>query len=190
MLRYAITDRASHPGNEAARCEALLRQAERLANAGVEFLQVREKDLSAPELLLLAQRLRAVLLRAGGGTKLLLNGSVDLARRADAGGVHVSASRAEAIAKPGGLLLSVACHTIAEVERVRAIADLILFAPVFGKQVHGSLVVPGTGLAGLREACSAAKGVPVFALGGITERNAEACVSSGAAGIAGIRLFL
>ena len=64
-------------------------------------------------------------------------------------------------------------------------ADLVVFAPVFGKNN-----VPGarpTGLAALQQACQTK--IPVFALGGITLENAASCLQAGAAGIAAIRLF-
>ena len=62
----------------------------------------------------------------------------------------------------------------------------MLFSPVFEKLSGASLA---QGLEGLRQACAAAQGIPVFALGGVTAANAQDCVAAGAAGIAGIRLF-
>jgi len=67
--------------------------------------------------------------------------------------------------------------------------DAILFAPVFGKSVGGEVVASGQGLDRLRAACQIAGPMPVFALGGVTLDNAEACLDAGAAGVAGIRLF-
>jgi thiamine-phosphate pyrophosphorylase len=64
-----------------------------------------------------------------------------------------------------------------------------LFGPVFEKRVEGIVVVAGVGLERLREACAAAGGIPVLALGGVTWESAERCVAAGAAGVAGIRLF-
>jgi thiamine-phosphate pyrophosphorylase len=69
---------------------------------------------------------------------------------------------------------------MAVVQRV----DLILFSPVFEKLSH-----PTHGIPGLRRACAAAQGIPVFALGGVTAANAAECVAAGATGIAAIRLF-
>jgi thiamine-phosphate pyrophosphorylase len=69
-------------------------------------------------------------------------------------------------------------------------AEAILFGPVFGKVVDGVEVVPGVGLEGLRAACGVAAGVPVFGLGGVTWDRATECAAAGAAGVAGIRLFL
>ena len=57
MLRYAITDRARYPGDEAAREEALLQQAARLAEEGVDYVQLREKDLAPAALAALTRRI-------------------------------------------------------------------------------------------------------------------------------------
>ena len=82
-------------------------------------------------------------------------------------------------------LISLPCHNLDEVETARKEhADLILFSPIFEK-----LPVPPLGLAVLARACAAAQGIPVLALGGVNAANAPQCVASGAAGVAGIRLF-
>jgi thiamine-phosphate pyrophosphorylase len=86
-------------------------------------------------------------------------------------------------------IVSVSCHTLDDVRRSLD-ADFLLFSPVFEKSVAGEHVTEGTGLELLREACLAAGRVPVLALGGITAENTNTCLEAGAAGIAGIRLFL
>ena len=56
------------PGDEQARLEALVIQAGRLASDGVEYLQLREKDLSESETVALVKAVRAALTDAGGET--------------------------------------------------------------------------------------------------------------------------
>ena len=196
MLRYAITDRRMFPGDEEERRAALLRQAVRLAHAGVEYLQVREKDLPDGERIALASAVQVAIRAAGGTTRVLLNGPHALALAAEVDGAHLTSSLLRADVSSGlhvegrRLLVSVSCHTLEEVALARGIADLILFGPVYEKRVAGQLVTPGTGLQRLREACHAAFPVPVLALGGVTETSALACRDAGAAGFASIRGFV
>ncbi len=190
MLRYAITDRSLFPGDESARRGALVQQAARLAREGVDYLQLREKDLPEGELVALARAMHAAIREAGGPTLLLLNGPPALGQWAGADGVHLSSTTfAQNLQSHHGLVVSVSCHTLPDVARAREFADLILFAPVFEKRVAGKVVVPGVGLDALREACVAAGEVPVLALGGITAANAPECLHSGSSGFASIRAF-
>lgn len=176
----------------------------RWAGQGVEFVQLREKQLAAAELEKLAAAIAVGLREAGARTKLLVNGSAEIAATAGADGVHLTSHR---IGRAGErrpdemrkifqaargveALVSVSCHTLDEVRRaVAERVDLILFGPVFEKRVAGEVVVAGVGLERLREACAAAGETPVLALGGVTWESAAACVDAGAAGVAGIRLF-
>lgn len=179
--------------------QSLLTQARSLAQAGVDFLQLREKDLDAADLLALARALRAEL--AFGQTRLLLNGPLRVALSAHAHGLHLPGgwSAAELAGARSGFLLaglpapvlSVSAHTLSDVRAAaHAGADLILFGPVFEKRVHGEQVLPGLGLAALATAAQAAGQIPVLALGGVDAGNTTACLAAGAAGAAGIRLFL
>ena len=191
MLRYAITDRTLFSGDEPARRAALVAQAARLSREGVDYLQLREKDLSEAELVSLARDLMAAIRDAGGPTQLLLNGPPTLAQWAKADGVHLSLTTfAQNLQSHHGLLVSASCHTLNDVARAAEFADLILFAPVFEKQVEGEVVVPGVGLELLHEACVLAGDLPVLALGGVTNGNAPECLHAGAAGFASIRAFL
>jgi thiamine-phosphate pyrophosphorylase len=217
MLRYAITDRARFKGDEPARRTALIAQAARLAAAGVDFLQLRERDLSAADLASLARRLLAVL-RADPrrpAPKLLINSRADIALAAGADGVHLTSSPNEltppqlrALYAAAGLpepVISLSCHTLDEVARAASSAPderptLILFGPVFEKVIAGDRatgksrvdkkIARGSGLDLLRAACAAAVPVPVLALGGVTRANTAATLAAGAAGVAAIRLFL
>jgi thiamine-phosphate pyrophosphorylase len=195
MLLYAITDRSSYGGTEPYRQESLIREARRWASDGIDFIQVREKDLAAGELVGLVRRIVAAVRDAGAGTRVLVNSRLDVAIAAGADGVHLTSGpgelRPEQVRRlfPDAVV-SVSCHSVEEVARAAGWGvDGILFGPVFGKTVGGVEVVPEVGIEALRLACEAAKGAPVLALGGVTRARAKECAEAGAAGIAGIRLF-
>lgn len=194
MLRYAITDRHLYPGTEEEKRKALLAQASRLAGQGIDFLQLREKDLGPDDLLNLARSVSVAI--AQSNTRLLLNASPQVALAAGAHGVHLTSTALQALLGqvssrpiPSSLLVSVSCHTVEELDRAKAIATLILFAPVFEKPLPGQPSLPGTGIHALAEACKRAAPIPVLALGGVTDANTPLCLAAGAAGIASIRLF-
>lgn len=198
MLLYAITQRQFLPGGERERQAGLVELARNWARGGVNYIQVREKDLPQSELLALTCEIVSVLRKEGSPTRVLLNGSAETAFAAGADGLHLPANApveamdtARTIYRRAGIepVVSRSCHTIGEVLTARDIS-LILYAPVFEKSDPGETPRPGQGLAALSEACRAAAPVPVFALGGVTRENVAACIAAGAAGIAAIRLFL
>jgi thiamine-phosphate pyrophosphorylase len=202
MLRYAITDRAVYAGTENYRLDSVVREAERWAADGIDFVQIREKDLNAGELAELTRRIMAAVRVAGTvKTRVLVNSRADVSVAAGADGVHLTAATGELtpvqvrrvfeVAGMGVPVVSASCHSIAEAERARdAGVDLILFGPVFEKRVGRQVIRDGEGLEALRRVSSAVGGVKVLALGGVTMELAEECIEAGAAGVAGIRLFL
>jgi len=212
-LLYYITDRSQFRGDELARRRALLAKIGEAARAGVDYIQLREKDLRVRELetlasdALSAMRNSAPLRTANRGlstgpelrTRLLINSRTDVALAVGADGVHLRADDVaphearrvfEAFAPQplttDHFLVAASCHTAADVFRAEAEkADFAVFAPVFGKR--GAPETPPAGLAALQEACRAK--IRVLALGGVTIDNAASCLNAGAAGVAGIRLF-
>jgi thiamine-phosphate pyrophosphorylase len=175
------------------------------ARCGVDYIQLREKDLPALELESLAVDALGVLRIAAKsptkmsgqrtGTRLLVNSRTDVAIACGAAGVHlraddILASEVRSIWNRGGRVSSptvgVSCHSGEEVRRAAAEgADFVVFAPVFGKSdIAGA---NPAGLNALEQACR--EKIPVLALGGVALENASACMEAGAAGIAGIRLF-
>lgn len=193
MQLYAITDRKLFPSSE-----ALIKQAARWAKGGVDILQIREKDLSRADLTALATRIVRAVRSAQGHTRILLNGPAKVAIEAGCNGIHLTADQpGSAVVKAKAFMravvtdpiISVSCHTIADVERARNHgAALAIFAPVFEKR-SGQDTVLGQGLQALADACRIAGTMPVFALGGVTAENAHDCIDAGASGIAAIRLF-
>jgi len=205
-LLYYITDRTQLPSIAGSRRRALLAKITEAAAAGVDYIQLRERDLSAKDLERLASdAVRVIREQQAAGnesrvpTRLLINARTDVALAAGADGVHlrsddVAPDDVRAIWQscgPGAAcvpapIIAVSCHSVADVLRAATDhADFAVFAPVFGKAAFSA--APPAGLDALREACRV--DIPVLALGGVTLQNAAACLEAGAAGVAGIRLF-
>jgi thiamine-phosphate pyrophosphorylase len=210
-LLYYITGRSEFRGDESARRRALLAKIAEAARAGVDYIQLREKDLSIRELEMLAREAVAVVHEnqpdLGHGlpaTRLLINSRTDVALAVGADGVHLRADDVAAhevrhmleasTIRPlatGHFLVAASCHSVADVIRAESEkADFAVFAPVFEKKDAPLLLKKenqAAGLAALHEACRAK--IPVLALGGVTLENAASCLYAGAAGVAAIRLF-
>jgi len=206
-LLYYITDRTHFFGDEAERRRKLFAKISEAAACGVDFVQLREKDLSTREFETLAhQALQAIRHREPRNqtpeTRLLINSRSDVALAVGADGVHLrsadisvpDARDVRRISKNQKLetrnwTVAVSCHSEAEVLLAAAGgADFVVLAPVFAKATFDKKYAPSpTGLEALRRACR--HRVPVLALGGLTMENAQSCLDSGAAGIAGIRIF-
>jgi thiamine-phosphate pyrophosphorylase len=195
LLLYYITDRTQFPGKEPDRRRRLLSKIAEAVACGVDYIQLREKDLSGRELESLAREAeRIVHAEASAKTRLLINSRSDVALAVCADGVHlrsddISIPDARAIAERAGKrnwLIAISCHSDDDVKLAASqAASFAVFAPVFGKR--DSPATAPVGIDELRRACQ--HKVPVLALGGVTLQNAASCIEAGAAGVAGIRLF-
>lgn len=166
-----------------------LRVIERAVTAGVDLIQIREKDMETRPLLALVEA--AVACAQGTATRILVNDRLDVALAARAHGVHLPAHGfpvAEVRRGYPELLIGVSCHDLAELRAAEGGgADFAVFGPVFAP-LSKELDRPPVGVERLAEAVRVAR-IPVLALGGITVENAAECLSAGAAGLAGISLF-
>jgi len=184
VILYAITDRSLEPDRD------LFAQASRLFRLGVDWVQIREKDLPDRAL---SGAVRALVPEARRfGVRLLVNGRPDIACLAGADGVHLPASGlpVEAVRRefPSPFLVVRSCHSRAEaLEASSAGADAVTLGPVYETPSKVAFGEP-FGLPRLADACAACP-CPVLALGGIGDGQVREVMKCGAAGIAAIRLF-
>jgi thiamine-phosphate pyrophosphorylase len=189
-----VTDRQALRGAPDAQVRLLLDKMEMAGGAGVDWVQVREKDLPARELFALVEEAVRRIPRA---CRILVNERLDVALAAGAGGVHLgergipvdAAKRFVAEKNPDAdFLVGVSAHSL---ESVRAAekngADYSIFGPVYESPSKAAFGPP-QGIAQLSKICRSVS-IPVIAIGGITVQNAADCAAAGAEGIAAIRLF-
>lgn len=177
---YLITDRRLVPAGR-----TLPQTIEAALAAGVRAVQLREKDLSAAEMLPLARQLRDLTHRYDA--RLLINDRVDLALAVEADGVHLGGHSLPTATVRGLLgpdrLIGVSTHHPDEILHAAAEgADFVTFGPVFATPSKAAYGQP-QGLDALAAACRLSP-LPVFALGGIDPGNAPAVRLAGAHGVA------
>jgi thiamine-phosphate pyrophosphorylase len=186
-----VTDRKSLGVGEGG--EGVLGKIRAAVAAGVDWVQIREKDLCGRDLLALAREAVAL----GGNTRVMVNDRLDVALAAGAGGVHLarqSLSARDVVRwcrsgnAPEEFVVGVSCHSLEEArEAESAGANYIFFGPVFDTPSKRRMGEP-QGVARLGEICRSIV-IPVVAIGGVREKNARECIRAGAAGVAAIRMF-
>ena len=166
--------------------------------AGVDLVQIREKDLPTPELVVLVEAAldAARRVRPGSVPRVVVNDRLDVALGTGAAGVHLGgqsipaeAARA-ALAELGraGMCVGVSCHSASDVKAAeRAGADYVLLGPIFETASKAGFGPP-LGLEGLAQAARGRR-IPLLALGGVTLSRVRACLEAGATGVAGITMF-
>lgn len=176
-----------------------------IAAAGVDWIQIREKDLSGKQTAsLVGQALDRVSKQESDSkpaTRIIVNDRLDVALAERAGGVHLGENSlpvdeakrllllSSAAQKPArDFILGVSCHSLEAAKSAASSgADYIFFGPVFATPSKAAYAAP-QGLDRLAQVCSSVN-IPVLAIGGITLANVSSCLSAGASGIAAIRLF-
>jgi thiamine-phosphate pyrophosphorylase len=205
----------SSPRSSPSSQDLLVARIREAARAGLDWIQLREKNLTGRAQAELATR---AVEAAGSFARIIVNDRLDVAVAAQTGGVHLGGEslpveqavrwRSSAgipvrgpqspmpagevtvppASLPASFLVGVSCHQIEEAAHAeRAGADYVFFGPVFATPSKAAFGPP-QGLARLAKVCSRVR-IPVIAIGGITAANVRACIEAGAAGIAAIRLF-
>ena len=176
-----VTDRRQVRGE-------FLRQLEIVLEAEPWALILREKDMDKEAYRALAEPVLTMCRQAG--VHCLFNMHLDLALELGAGGAQLPLAAAErlTLVKPPEFMLAVSVHSAQEAVRAAGSdADLLLYGHVFETQCKPGLAPRGLG--SLREVCGAVS-VPVFAIGGINEKNAPACMEAGASGVCMMSRFM
>ena len=189
-----VTDRKALAGPAEEQIRLLLEKMESAALAGVDWIQIREKDLSGREL---AALVREGLRRVPNSCRVLVNDRLDVAFGVGAGGVHlgersVPVEEAKRLVRERKLeerfLVGSSTHSLEAAKAAeKAGADYVIFGPVFETPSKVAYGQP-QGVERLAQVCRSVT-IPVMAIGGITMENARDCVAAGAAGLAAIRLF-
>jgi thiamine-phosphate pyrophosphorylase len=156
---------------------------------GCNIVQLRERDLSAGQMLHLALRLRRVV---GSRALLLVNDRLDVALAAGANGIHLPenglpVAEARRIARRD-LIVGRAVHSAAEALRAHEEgADYIQVGTIYPTLSHPDAVPAGPRL--IQEVARQVR-IPVLAVGGINADNVGEVIAAGAAGAAVISAVL
>lgn len=194
----------------------LLEKIAAAGTAGVDWIQIREKDLSGKECSSLTREAVHIAMsssldasanipnspgteaaRGQVSSRILVNDRLDVALATEASGVHLgekSLSPEEArrlvqsLGRKEDFLIGVSCHLLDSAKAAESGGpEYLFFGPLFATPSKAAYGEP-QGLKRLAEVCRAVA-LPVLAIGGITLENAADCLSAGASGIAAIRLF-
>ena len=200
-----VTDRRSLSDAKPLECVATLaKKIEHVAAAGIDWVQIREKDLPAAELAALTRQSLDIAkhsAKSANAIRVLVNDRLDVAIAERAHGVHLGekglpVAEAKRLVESArgrhalddSFLIGVSCHSLEAAQAAqRNGADYIFFGPVFATPSKAPFGAP-QGTERLEQVCRSLS-IPVLAIGGISLENVPACMRVGATGIAAIRLF-
>lgn len=164
--------------------ESFLIKLQAQLDAGLQLIQLREKNLTPERLRELA--VRTVAMAHAAGAKVLINGDLALAQEVGADGVHLTSLQlAELTERPSVAWCAASCHTDEELQRAQRLGcDFAMLSPVLPTQSH-----PGAAHLGWERfaALAAGSSIPVYALGGLTRADMSTAWQRGAHGIALLR---
>ncbi len=180
-----VTDRRQTKGRP------LVPLLQRVLTAAAPAIQLRERDLSARELMTLAREVQA--LTASHRSQLLINDRIDVALALEGVGVHLrSNSLPVSVARQmlgAQRLLGISVHAVEEAVQAESQGvDYIVLGPIYetpSKQMFG----PPLGIHTLEKACKLVR-VPIIGIGGVTAARAREMRRAGAFGAAVITAIL
>ena len=187
--RSRLAERLGAQIDSSAFTDALLSYIAAAADAGVDLIQIREPQLEGRAATSLVRV--AVTAVKGSAARIIVNDRADVAMAAGADGVHLPVrglppDRARALV-PRPAMLGLSIHDPDPNLPVPPL-DYLVFGTVYPTRSK-SAGHPVVGPSGLRAAVVCTS-LPVLAIGGITTARIPEIAATGAAGIAGIDLFL
>ena len=182
---FLVTDRHQTKGRP------LVPLLQRVLTAAAPAIQLRERDLSARELVTLALEVKAV--TASRRSQLLINDRIDVALALEGVGVHLRINSLPVSVARQVLgtqrLLGISVHAVEEAVQVESQgADYIVLGPIYetpSKQMFG----PPLGIHTLERACRLVR-LPIIGIGGVTAARAREMRRAGAFGVAVITAVL
>ena len=176
---YVVTDAREQRGDLPDFLEAIL-------GAGVDIVQLREKEAEAGDLIRWGSAFKEAAARHGA--LFIVNDRPDVALALEADGVHLGqndlpVSVARRVLGPNAVI-GLSCHTIEDYERASPDSDYLTAGPV-----HATPTKPGRPGTGLELVRFAAANVdrPWFAIGGIDRSTVDEVVGAGARRIVVVR---
>ena len=169
--------------------EAMLERVSSAIDAGVNMVQLREKNLQGAQLLELAKNLRQL---THGKAVFIVNERVDVALASNADGVQIGENGlpipvVKSIMGPEALCGRSVHDVIGAIKACEQGADFLVAGTMFPTESHAGDAPSGLPfLASVRKAVE----VPILGIGGISESNALEVMNSGANGVAVIRSIL
>jgi len=189
-----VTDRKALDGTTDDQIRLLLRKIGNASRAGIDWIQIREKDLPARAL---SELVREAVRLVPASCRILVNDRLDVAWTTGASGVHLGeqslpVGEVRQFLRDqnhgGEFLVGASTHSLeAALDAEKAGAHYVIFGPVFATPSKVRFGEP-QGLQRLAEVCARIS-IPTLAIGGISLENVQVCIRAGAGGMAAIRLF-
>ena len=191
-LLCLVTDRRRYApdGSNEQQLESVVTMVGAAASAGVDLIQVRERDLSVRTLEALVIRCLDII--KGTAVQLVVNDRLDVALGTGASGVHLREESFNPdrvrMRTPKGFLIGYSAHDINGAVAASVYVDYIVLGTIY----HSRSKSPSQKLLGVSALAHASRStaVPILAIGGVTKDVLSEVAHSGAAGIAAIDLFV